>query len=140
MATLITAADILKERDEKRKAGILAHSANGYGEFTARLGCPCYTCRDCIDPTGEHDAATENAGSPPLPPSHPVSEEASNNLDDAIHSIKMLIEEYKAKQDAIYDAEAQRHDEMSAQDMEWEEYDTKIMSLQQVLDILENFA
>lgn len=60
MATLITPADILKQRTLSRESSMLAHSANCDGSFMARLGCPCYTCRDVLDPTGEEDAANAN--------------------------------------------------------------------------------
>lgn len=150
MATQITPADILKERDEKRKAGILAHSANVNGDFMARLNCPCYTCRDCLDPTGEEDAKAANTPSAPPPPSPPMTLLAAasgswvapppDHLGDAIHSIKALIEDLKKKQDAVYDDDANSHSDMSIQDMEWDEYDTKIMALTQALEILENFA
>jgi len=133
MATKVTAADILKKREEERKACRLAHSANANGEFFARVGCSCYTCRDILDPTGEEDAAAENARmNPPSP--------EGTHREDAIHSLKMLIEELKKKQDAVYDGNARSHDEMAAEDMEWEEYDRKIMSAEQCLVILENFA
>ena len=52
----ITAADILEQRDASRRAGVLAHSSNQDGDFMARVGCSCYTCRDVLDPTGEEDA------------------------------------------------------------------------------------
>lgn len=147
MATQITPADILKERDAKRKAGILAHSANARGEFMARLDCTCYTCRDCLDPTGEEDAKVANA--PPPPPAPPALLAAASgswvapppdHLGDAIHSIKALIEDLEKKQDAVYDEEAKSHSDMAIQDMEWEEYDAKIVALKQALDILEHFA
>ena len=141
MATKVTAADILKKREEERKACRLAHSANANGEFFARVGCSCYTCRDVLDPTGEEDAAEANRSSTPetsMPP--PQTTTDSTHREDAIHSLKMLIEELKEKQDAVYDGEPRSHDEMAAQDMEWEEYDRKIMSAEQCLIILENFA
>lgn len=132
MANKITAADILKERDEMRKACRLAHSPKADGEFWARVGCSCYTCRDVLDPTGEEDAAAANALLAPPP--------EENHRGDAIHAVKLLIEQLKKKQDAVYEGEARSHDEMAAQDMEWEEYDKKIEAAQQCLDILENFA
>ncbi len=61
MATMITPADILKERERCRSSFMLAHSANVDGSFMARMGCPCYTCRDVLDPTGEEDAAAASA-------------------------------------------------------------------------------
>lgn len=143
MANYITAADILKQREEERKAGRLAHSANGDGDFWARHGCSCYTCRDVLDPTGEEDAATAVAASvprPPTPPPSPSPLEVSNHLEDAIHSLKLLIEQLREKQDAVYESDVRSHDEMSAQDMEWNEYDRKIMSVEQAIVILENFA
>ncbi len=66
MATIVTAADILKERDLRR--GMLAHSANVDGSFMARVDCICYTCRDFLDPTGEEDAANANANREPFSP------------------------------------------------------------------------
>lgn len=57
---LKTSADILNERNRERANGRLAHTPNGYGEFYARPGCTCYTCRDCLDPTGEADATLYN--------------------------------------------------------------------------------
>jgi hypothetical protein len=157
MASQITAADILKQREEERKACRLAHSPNGDGDFWARHACPCYTCRDVLDPTGEQDAATANATHvtawllgtdekdwPPLatppPPPPPAPLEESNHLEDAIHSLKLLIEHLRKKQDTVYESDTRSHDEMAAQDMEWNEYDTKIMSVEQAIDILENFA
>lgn len=59
-STTVTPADILKERDEARRAGRIAHSANCRGDFMARLDCSCYNCRDAIDPTGEEDAILRN--------------------------------------------------------------------------------
>jgi hypothetical protein len=53
---MITPDSILAEREKDRSAGRLAHSPNFNGEFFARHGCPCYTCRDVLDPTGEEDA------------------------------------------------------------------------------------
>ncbi len=61
MATIITPADILKERDRRRSSCMLAHSVNADGSFFARVDCSCYTCRDVLDPTGEEDAANANA-------------------------------------------------------------------------------
>ena len=132
MAAKVTAADILKKREEERSACRLAHSANADGEFWAREYCSCYTCRDALDPTGEQDAAAANARLAPAP--------EENHHEDAIHAVKLLIEQLKKKQDAVYETEARSHDEMAAQDMEWEEFDKKINAAQQCLDILENFA
>lgn len=67
----VTPADILKERDQARAAGRIAHSANSSGEFFARLDCSCYTCRDVLDPTGTEDAKAQNAELPRLPPPAP---------------------------------------------------------------------
>ncbi len=53
-------AEILAERAAERAACRLAHTPNGSNEFFARVGCPCYTCRDVLDPTGEHDAKAHN--------------------------------------------------------------------------------
>jgi hypothetical protein len=58
---MITPEDILKQRDESRKAFVIAHSANSSGAFSARLDCPCYNCRDALDPTGEEDARIANS-------------------------------------------------------------------------------
>ena len=63
-----TAAQILEERDQQRKAFRLAHTPNGSGEFSARLDCSCYTCRDVLDPTGEEDAKAYNERNAPPPP------------------------------------------------------------------------
>lgn len=132
MATKVTAADILKKREEERSACRLAHSANAGGEFWAREYCSCYTCRDVLDPTGEQDAAAANAKLAPPP--------VVNHREEAIHAVKLLLEQLKEKQDTVYETEARSHDEMAAQDMEWEEYDKKIDAAQQCLDILEHFA
>jgi hypothetical protein len=70
MTTLITAEDILRQRRTEAAAGRLAHSAKVDGSFMARMDCPCYTCRDVLDPTGEIDAARANAP-PSLPPPAP---------------------------------------------------------------------
>ena len=59
-STMITSSDILEQRNKARRAALLAHTPNGIGEFTARLNCTCYTCRDLLDPTGEEDAVTAN--------------------------------------------------------------------------------
>ena len=53
-------AEILAERAAERAACRLAHTPNGSNEFFARVGCPCYTCRDVLDPRGEHDAKSHN--------------------------------------------------------------------------------
>ena len=73
-----TPEEILAEREAVRKSGRLAHTPNGRGEFYARIGCLCYTCRDQLDPTGEEDAKAHNdalmleicaeANIPPPPP------------------------------------------------------------------------
>ena len=60
MVKMVTPNDILEERQMKRRNGVLAHSANESGTFFAREGCPCYTCRDVLDPTGEEDAKLQN--------------------------------------------------------------------------------
>ncbi len=73
---MITPEDILKQRDESRKAFVLAHSANSSGAFFARSGCPCYNCRDSLDPTGEEDARIANQMS--LMPSEPPMVERQN--------------------------------------------------------------
>ena len=51
-----TPEEVLAERQEQRTANVLAHSAKVDGDFMARYGCPCYNCRDFLDPTGEEDA------------------------------------------------------------------------------------
>lgn len=58
--TTITAKDVLAARESGSKFG---HSPRADGEFMARVGCPCYNCRSCLDPTGEEDAAAANAQS-----------------------------------------------------------------------------
>ena len=69
MLTMITPEDILKQRAMSRNTLSLAHSANSSG-FIPRTGCPCYTCRDALDPTGEEDARIQNEANtlPPNPP------------------------------------------------------------------------
>jgi hypothetical protein len=77
--TMKTPTDILNDRNAELRAGRLAHTPNGRGEFYARIDCPCYTCRDVLDPTGEEDAKLHNealmaalckqANIPPPPPS-----------------------------------------------------------------------
>ena len=71
-----TPTDILNERNAERSSGRLAHTPNGYGEFYARSSCPCYTCRDSLDPTGEEDAKLHNEtlsfAIPPPPPTPPL--------------------------------------------------------------------
>jgi hypothetical protein len=69
--TGITANDILRERDEARVAGRLAHTANTNGDFMAWLSCNCNSCRDYFDPTGEEDARRRNCQTPPPPPPPP---------------------------------------------------------------------
>lgn len=63
---MTTAADILAERDDARRMGFLAHTANCRGDFMGRLECSCYTCRDYFDPTGEEDAKKRNASQPKI--------------------------------------------------------------------------
>ena len=72
-----TAADILRERAEARASCRLAHTSNGEGDFYARYGCPCYTCRDALDPTGEEDArlANEEYKTPPRSTPFPMPSE-----------------------------------------------------------------
>lgn len=57
----ISPAEILAERDDARRIGVLAHTMNCHGDFMGRYGCSCYTCRDYFDPTGEEDAKQRNA-------------------------------------------------------------------------------
>lgn len=64
-----TPADILAARRADARSGRIAHTAKVDGSFWAREGCPCYTCRDVLDPTGEIDAEVANtlpAAAPPL--------------------------------------------------------------------------
>lgn len=57
----ISAEEILAERDQNRRMGLLAHTMNCRGDFMGRYDCSCYTCRDYFDPTGEEDARQRNA-------------------------------------------------------------------------------
>ncbi len=162
----VTAADILRNREQRRQALQLAHSPNIMGEFWAREGCRCYTCRDVLDPTGEEDAAAANASNtrpvtpPPLStppgdgiglltpaPAHlssppPLLRSSSRAepdfVGDAIASLRMKCEELRAKQDAVYEKETNSHDEMAAQDIEWEELDEMIGKLERAIEILES--
>ncbi len=68
MSTMITPEDILKQRAMKRNSNMIAHSSNSTGNFFARPDCPCYTCRDALDPTGEEDARIQNENSMPREP------------------------------------------------------------------------
>ena len=71
---MVTAAEILEERNRQRNAGILAHTANMSLIFYPRDGCPCYTCRDALDPTGEVDAKIKNDSLIDLPREQPKLE------------------------------------------------------------------
>ncbi len=68
---MYTAKDILEERERDRQSGKLAHTANIHGDFYARGGCTCYTCRDVLDPTGEIDARERNKANELIPPPPP---------------------------------------------------------------------
>lgn len=83
---MITAKDILEERETARRAGLLAHSSNSLGLFLARPGCICYTCRDLLDPSGEQDALEANKEmKPSLRVSIPTPRPASSACPNSPH-------------------------------------------------------
>jgi hypothetical protein len=59
-------------------------------------------------------------------------------LGDAIHSLNALIDELRMEQDAVYEKKTDSHDEMAAQDEEWEELDNRIMKLEKAIELLES--
>lgn len=59
-SALVTPSEILSERMEQRSSGRLAHTSRVDGSFMAWMSCPCYNCRDYLDPTGEEDANNKN--------------------------------------------------------------------------------
>jgi hypothetical protein len=77
---MYTASEILEEREIARSNGTLAHTAKVDGDFMARVGCTCYTCRDVFDPTGEEDAKARN-NVPPPPPQPKLTRQDAACLD-----------------------------------------------------------
>jgi hypothetical protein len=226
--TMKTPEEILAEREAVRKSGRLAHTPNGRGEFYARIGCSCYTCRDELDPTGEEDAkaynealmlevcAKTNIPPPPptpvltrqdseyegfatepgpfcslapstgayedfyvplpyklplplLPPPSLMIRQPSANTASSIISplvgimtprseastiedrcatqekqlvtrLKRMVHTYQQLQahiDELNDHDTLNHDEMAAHDAWWNEVDTKICAVQELLKVLE---
>lgn len=73
MATMITAEMILEERRNWRG---LSHSLNVDGRGTLYRDCPCITCKNYFDPTGEKEAEKRNNPPPPMPAANPMLQRA----------------------------------------------------------------
>ena len=79
---------------------------------------------------------------PPPPPTPPAPEEGSVSLTaDEVEAVVKNLREYadvlRERQDHVYDAECRSHDEMAAQDVEFDEIDRKIMEIDEILATLE---
>lgn len=119
MASSITAIDILEKRADPAQNG-LAHTPNVSGEFMARIGCPCCTCRSVLDPTGEIDAMAANI-------------KAAHNR--YIQELECMLTKEREDLERLEDdsSSARSHDEMAAYDTQWDILDAKIIMLEDII-------
>ena len=84
-------------------------------------------------PSDRHDTSTLPASPPSVPQEIVLKPAQAKSISDGlIDYIQML----RFQQDKVYDTLCQSHDEMAAQDMEFEELDRKIAEMEDILQTL----
>ncbi len=137
----------------------LTHSVNNSGRMGFFVDPQSCSCAGCADYCCENSAATEEALGPtesltesqsPPPPSvplvfkmgfplRPAAAAAEAVIDplslgeETANSLRLLRARLQSRQDAVYEGETRSHDEMAAQDAEWEELDNQIHAIEQLL-------
>jgi hypothetical protein len=70
---------------------------------------------------------------PTVPEAADESDEEATFQEETMNRLRTVLERVQARQDAVYDGETRSHDEMAAQDAEWEELDRQIHAIEEVL-------
>lgn len=90
--------------------------------------------------TGFHYQSSEGTGTLPASPiREAIPEEITLNSDQTTTvrtSLEAYLEILRERQDKVYDGPTRSHDEMAAQDMEFEELDRKIAEIDGILEVL----
>jgi hypothetical protein len=66
-------------------------------------------------------------------PTVPEAADEASFQEETMNRLRTVLERVVARQDAVYDGETRSHDEMAAQDAEWEELDRQIHAIEEVL-------
>jgi hypothetical protein len=126
------------------------------GFFVDPQSCSCAGCADYCgscsaeEALGPTESLTESQSAPPpsVPlvfkmgfPLRPAAAAAEAeavidplSLDEVTaNSLRLLRARLQSRQDAVYEGETRSHDEMAAQDAEWEELDNQIHAIEQLL-------
>ena len=83
----------------------------------------------------------ERDGTGTLPADSPRAEKpvtlSSAQAETTAESLREMIQILRERQDKVYDQKCRSHDEMAAQDAEWDELDRKIAELDDIMAVLE---
>lgn len=107
--------------------GPVAGSGLGWGApplaRTSTFAAPVHTFRFAAD-----SAAAAGGGIPSV-----LALEEDSAVDALMAQLRTLRGTLQTRQDAVYDEQARSHDEMAAADEEWQDLDTKIHAIEDVL-------
>lgn len=113
---------------------VLAHTLNVRGDlgmFVNPFNCSCLTCCNYVNRHG--DKEHEDTGTLEAIQNFAFTD---RQMDILIQSLNFQIESLKTQQEVLLREECRSHDEMAAQDQEFDELDSKIAEIQRMLDVL----